>query len=262
MDTEQLAQFTRDGLVRFPGVIEPGAGLADGVWRHLGGRGIARDDPATWPSGQVHDLRGIGAGPELDCGYARALDAFFGAGCWMAPKSRGQVVVTFPEVGPWTLPARVWHTDAAYSEPLDPVWGAVMFVFLEPVKPGSGGTVVVAGSHRVAARFARSRPSVGTEKMAVSRKAFYRSHAWLTALMRDDAEPATRMDRFSTEADLDGLPVRVVELTGDAGDIVLAHPLTAHCAAPNCGDRPRVMRIVRPRRTALSTSLPASRSRR
>jgi hypothetical protein len=246
LDSEQLAQFSRDGFVRFPGAIEPATHVADGVWEHLAGRGIVRDDPSTWPSGPVHHLEGVGGGSELDRGYAVALDALFGSGRWSVPKKRGQVAVTFPDAKTWTLPTRVWHSDAPYTEPFDPVVGALMFVFLERVDRGGGGTLVLAGSHRAAARFAQSRPTVGTEKMAVSRKAFFRSHEWLHALVSDDERPEARMDRFSTEADLDGLPVRVVELTGGAGDIVLAHPLTAHCVAPNCSDRPRVMRIVRP----------------
>ena len=110
-----------------------------------------------------------------------------------------------------------------------------MFEFLERVDAGSGGTLVIAGSHRVAVRFAAACPTVGVEKMATTRKAFLRSHPWLVALMTDDSEPQTRMERFSTETELDGLPVRVVELTGEPGDIVVTHPLMVHCVAPNCG---------------------------
>jgi hypothetical protein len=248
----QREQFARDGLRRFRRAIEPASGLADGVWAHLARRGIVRDDPTTWPSGAVHHLAGVGSSRALERGCAGALDAHFGIGRWTTPRSGGQVVVTFPEPRTWALPTKVWHTDSPYTEPLEPVFGALMFVFLERVARGGGGTLVIAGSHRIAARFAGSRPTVATEKMAVSRKAFFRSHPWLTALTSDDSEPESRMDRFSTEADLDGLPARVVELTGEAGDIVIAHPLTAHCAAPNCGDRPRMMRIARPRVTAVS----------
>jgi hypothetical protein len=46
------------------------------------------------------------------------------------------------------------------------------------------------------------------------------------------------------ETDVDGVPMRVVELTGEPGDMVFCHPAVVHCAAPNCGDRPRFMRIA------------------
>ncbi len=48
------------------------------------------------------------------------------------------------------------------------------------------------------------------------------------------------MDR---ETVVDGVPLRVVELTGEPGDTVFCHPVMVHCAAPNRGTRPRFMRI-------------------
>ena len=250
MSVAELETFARDGLMRFPGAIDDAAGIADRVWTHLAGRGIARDDPTTWPQGAVHQLHGVGSSPGQERGYALALDTVLGPGRWKRNKRGGQVAVTFPTPGPWTLPTHTWHTDAPYTEPLAPVGGALMFAFVERVDAGSGGTLVLAGSHRAAARFAATRPNLRTDKMATTRKAFFRSHEWLAALVRDDFEPTTRMSRFSAEADIDGLPMRVVELTGEPGDIVVAHPLTVHCAAPNCGDHPRMMRIMRPFVTA------------
>jgi ectoine hydroxylase-related dioxygenase (phytanoyl-CoA dioxygenase family) len=38
-----------------------------------------------------------------------------------------------------------------------------------------------------------------------------------------------------------GVDVRVVELHGDAGDVVLLHPHLLHAAAPNSGSAARVM---------------------
>jgi ectoine hydroxylase-related dioxygenase (phytanoyl-CoA dioxygenase family) len=48
------------------------------------------------------------------------------------------------------------------------------------------------------------------------------------------------MDRETT---VDDVPLRVVELTGEPGDMVFCHPVMVHCAAPNRGARPRFMRI-------------------
>ncbi len=38
-----------------------------------------------------------------------------------------------------------------------------------------------------------------------------------------------------------GTAVRVMELTGRPGDVVLTHPWVLHCAAPNTGTHPRMM---------------------
>ena len=55
----------------------------------------------------------------------------------------------------------------------------------------------------------------------------------------DDGE---RIERFMRSAeDVDGIPLRVVEATGDAGDVILVHPLVMHVAAPNNAAEPRFM---------------------
>ena len=38
-------------------------------------------------------------------------------------------------------------------------------------------------------------------------------------------------------------PLRVVELTGEPGDMVFCHPLMVHCSTQNRGTRPRFIRI-------------------
>jgi ectoine hydroxylase-related dioxygenase (phytanoyl-CoA dioxygenase family) len=40
---------------------------------------------------------------------------------------------------------------------------------------------------------------------------------------------------------VDGVSVRVVELTGAPGDVVLMHPWLFHAAAPNCSAAPRMV---------------------
>ena len=45
--------------------------------------------------------------------------------------------------------------------------------------------------------------------------------------------------RKTTE--IGGVPVRVVELTGEPGDVVFMHPWMVHAPAPNGADVPRIM---------------------
>jgi ectoine hydroxylase-related dioxygenase (phytanoyl-CoA dioxygenase family) len=40
---------------------------------------------------------------------------------------------------------------------------------------------------------------------------------------------------------VDGVPVRIVELTGEPGDVVFLHPHLFHAPAPNHGRTPRLM---------------------
>ena len=51
-----------------------------------------------------------------------------------------------------------------------------------------------------------------------------------------------RIERFMSRVeDVDGIPLQVVEATGDAGDVILVHPLVMHAAAPNTATEPRFM---------------------
>jgi hypothetical protein len=45
------------------------------------------------------------------------------------------------------------------------------------------------------------------------------------------------------ETIVQGVPLRVVALTGEPGDMVFCHPAMVHCVAPNRGAWPRFMRI-------------------
>jgi hypothetical protein len=64
------------------------------------------------------------------------------------------------------------------------------------------------------------------------------------ALTGHAPSPADRTAAFmDRETVVDGVPLRVVELTGEQGDMVFCHPVMVHCVAPNRGEWPRFMRI-------------------
>ena len=64
------------------------------------------------------------------------------------------------------------------------------------------------------------------------------------ALTGHAPSPADRIGAFmDSETVVEGVPLRVVELTGEPGDMVFCHPVMVHCVAPNRGTRPRFMRI-------------------
>ena len=64
------------------------------------------------------------------------------------------------------------------------------------------------------------------------------------ALTGQAPSPADRIAAFmERETFVEGVPLRVIELTGEPGDMVFCHPVMVHCVAPNRGERPRFMRI-------------------
>lgn len=104
------------------------------------------------------------------------------------------------------------------------------------LEPGGGGTPQVAGSHRV---IARHLSKTSERDFTTIRDQVLRSHPWFDTLTTTAGD---RSIDLMTESEVDGLPVRVVELTGSAGDLYLTHPWVLHSIAPNTGDAPRMMR--------------------
>jgi ectoine hydroxylase-related dioxygenase (phytanoyl-CoA dioxygenase family) len=165
-----------------------------------------------------------------------ALDQLLGPAGWAEPAHQGQVLVTLPTGEPWSVPHRQWHTDVGFDLPQDELVAVKIWALLGDLEPGGGGTPQVAGSHRVIARYLNTTRE---RDFRMVRDQVLASHSWFRHLTSEDRTNAAEL---MTEADLDGIPVRVVELTGQAGDVYLTHPWILHSIAPNARDTPRMMR--------------------
>jgi hypothetical protein len=253
LTSAQRAEFEGRGFVRLRAAFSraEAAAMEARVWRFLERRyGAQRDAPGSWPAIQATGLRNLRGqhvfepiGGEETTG---ALDDLLGVGAWKRPSHWGSFLVNFPSSGrTWRVPSAVWHTDFSYVAPSGPLFGALLFSFLSDVPPGAGGTAVVAGSHRVIRRFVGARPKRKLEKMKQVRLALLRSDPWLECLAspEEDLERHTRLTTPGCE--VDGVPVQVEELSGEAGDVIVGHPWLLHAGAPNCGERPRLMCVQR-----------------
>jgi len=247
----QRAEFDARGFVRFHAAFdaEDAARMRRVVWAELDRRyGITEHDPATWtigmPSHMSTSKRHRAFAPIGGTVFQEAVDDLLGAGAWTTPAHWGQVMITFPERGAvWTLPSRLWHVDWSYANAPEPLFGVKLFAFFGDVEPRAGGTLVVTGSHRIVERFVGATPTEQRDDYRTCRLRFMRHDPWFGALGRaDDSDPGRTARFMDHEHDIDGVAVRVVELTGRAGDIVLTHPWLLHHAAPNTGAFPRMMR--------------------
>jgi ectoine hydroxylase-related dioxygenase (phytanoyl-CoA dioxygenase family) len=113
------------------------------------------------------------------------------------------------------------------------------------VDPGGGGTLLVEGSHHLAAGILWAAESDGLEADDFDEP--------LTAIQGQKSWPG------------------MVEVVAEEGDVVLAHPLLFHSSNPNHGTRPRVMAqpafsMTEPRRTEggdlCPVEIPLARARR
>jgi hypothetical protein len=223
--------FERDGIVVLPGAFDA-TGMEDEVWGVLGRRyRIHRDAPSTWAPGIFGKLTKWATGRFARVETAPVRDAITDVlgGPWHTLEPWGKPLITFPTPGPWDVPAG-WHLDVPPSTPLTVLR---MFAFVSAVRPGGGGTVLVAGAHRLMAGLDGARSSD-------VRRALADRSPWFADLWRGDG--SDRVERFmGAGEDIDGVRLRVVELTGEPGDVVLWHSTLPHAIAPNCSDRVRMM---------------------
>lgn len=251
LTAEQRQQFDERGYVHIKGAFSRSAAEAMQalVWDTLAEKfGIQKDDSATWSKTDVFKLQALKERPEFKAIGSEitlgVIDDLLGKDSWKRPKDWGQFLVTFPEHTEWTVPED-WHIDFSYSPYTEPLIGLLMFSFFGDVAPQSGGTAVVCGSHRIIAQFIESQPNLLRQKKKNCRIALLKSDPWLVNLSSEESDG----DRIATFMDTDHLinniPVRVAELTGEAGDIVIGHPLLLHTKALNCGKCPRFMLVQR-----------------
>lgn len=247
----QRDAFETDGFVRIPAAFPAAAAMQARVWELLGRRyGVDREDPTTWKGVQPTHLQSFRThsvfepiGSDATLG---AIDDLLGAERRTRPKHWGQFLISFPDGdGPWSVPAHVWHTDFPFVLPPAELQGLLVFSFLSDVPAHAGSTAVVVGGQRVVRNWVESRPREAPLSMKRARREFIQSDPWLRRLS-SKTDDSDRIARFvETGGEVCGVPVRVAELTGEAGDVIVAHPWLLHSPARNCGEQPRMMRVQR-----------------
>lgn len=250
---EQRAEFETLGTTRLRGAFSKAAAaeMETAVWDFLGRRfGALRSDPTTWDVPLASGLQPLRTHPSFAAiggpALRGALDDLLGTGRWQEPRHWGQMLVSFPTPAAAGPSARAgWHTDFPYSLPPDRTVGVLVLVFINRVAAGAGGTFVLSGSPRVVSAYLDRRPHLRSAKMKVTRCALLDSDPWLRAITGDFDAAAWARGLDAAPHELDGVPVAVTELTGEPGDIVLAHPWLLHTPSPNRGETPRFMRVQR-----------------
>jgi hypothetical protein len=143
---------------------------------------------------------------------------------------RPQLMFTLPNAVRWTVPHNIWHLDMPRL-PECGIPGVQVFTFLDRVEQGGGGTLVVAGSHRLlnTGEHIRSKHV----KRRLKREPYFRDLMSKHALDRV---------RFMKEPGSVGdVELQVVELEGRPGDVYLVDMRMLHTLAPNASSVPRMM---------------------
>jgi Phytanoyl-CoA dioxygenase (PhyH) len=220
----EIADFIRDGFVPVRSAVpQPTVDAClDLIWVELAGKGLSRDDPATWttPVASVNCPEG---GPFVAAGTAEPLweayDQLLGPGTWWKRAGVGGAVpVRFPHrADPGDAG---WHVESSF--PAGDTWRAnvrsrdrgllAIFLFTD-VGPVDAPTRLRVGSHADAARVLAGAGEDGL----------------------DGETLAPLVDEASTHR-----PVALA--TGSAGDVFLCHPFVVHAASwPHQGTVPRAI---------------------
>lgn len=249
MTPKQRDEFEETGLLRLAGAVgeRDVRAMRERLWRALRARhGFREDDPRTWtawrPGRLKRELERAGGFPELATPALRdPLDALFGPGRWRPPDRWGVPILTFPTLPTprdWAPPHRFWHVDRPAQASPAPLRSVVVLTLLAPVAARGGGTVAVRGSSRLVRRLRERGELAGRGHSSDVRRSLRRVDPWFRLLWEADRDDRERRLREGTT--VLGVALRLVEITGSAGDVVLMHPWTLHSLSSNARPTPRL----------------------
>jgi hypothetical protein len=217
---EEVYQFIQQGylVVRKVFSRELAERIVPMVWSELD---IDPNNRSAWTSSKVMLRKVL---EEQPCPqiftrrYVGAVDDICGPGRWAATRGVGHWVILLPGFAntPWHPPQHGWHVDISLDHPciVAPGMGLITLELFSDIQPGDGGTAIRVGSHSYLARI-----------LAIARaNRFTERELLLRAL-----------------ADTKHLPI--AEVTGQAGDLLLMHPLTVHAGTDNTGDHARIAAV-------------------
>lgn len=251
LSAQQLQAFADDGLMKIPQAISADEALtmADRIAEYLRSEeSVRRNAAQAWLAERPAGLRPLMKAGVFDAASAEsveiALAEIYGPGRYLRPKSGGRAAVTHKvSDAPWDVPADGWHVDGWPGPQGEDPAGVTVFTVLAPLRPCGGGTLVLAGSYRLLRTDLASM--VGKHRLPAVRRELGERYQWLAELWGPaHGSGGDRRRRYLGEGDvLDGVPVRVVEVTGEPGDAFVMRADTFHTLSPNSLAGPRMMLV-------------------
>ena len=244
LSSAQLEEFSSRGLLRIRQVIERDVALElqSQLWERLAIAGIRPGVPQSWQAlseehlgehiKRTRKMKGMRA---IYNDKSKAIASTMLSTRDVCNDTKPLLLLTFPGkhtyIDQARVPSTLWHTDTPFL-PNGVAYGVILLVFLNRVSTGGGGTMVVAGSHRL---FEQSE-SIVRSKVAKRRLKQY-------PFFRDlfDKRLSNRELFLNREDCVRNVNVQVVELVGEPGDAVFVHGSCLHTLVRNFRDEPRMM---------------------
>ena len=248
LTAEQTEAFRATGIVRVPDAFDAEVALQiqERIWEHLEQNGVVRDEPATWLPERFGGFGGVRQ--QLPVGRLRtprlrgAFDDLLGRSKWTFPERIG-LLVSPPEMPqtPWKIARRDWHWDAGQAGPWSQKEGLFFWCVLGLIPPRSGGTLLLEGSRSLLGEFMAESEA---QSVYSTRERFQEWHPYLRRLFGLD--PADDPDEFLEPfVDEVGRRLRVMEVTGQPGDVIITEPGIVHRIPQHHGSSPRFLSLLR-----------------
>ena len=262
LSPEEVEAFEKRGYLHLKEAFPRAAALEmqEFMWSELERmHGFKRDDPATWNlegwspdrapyrwtmlrlnQSKDHPIYKKLAAPRM----VSALEEVAGEHAASLKQSWGAFTPVFPSRSnaPWNLgDGGEW---GCYADPQVP-WSMGVITFFSDVRPQGGGRLLVEGSHRLVRAFHdRLNPGQLLDGRHLPVREFCERYPFFAELTGKEPDRGDRVRRYMEETtEVDGVELRVVELTGEPGDAVFYNrSLISSNAARNLTDTPVFMR--------------------
>ncbi|MYD43584.1 MAG: hypothetical protein F4W90_06795 [Gammaproteobacteria bacterium] len=243
LSDRDIEQFDETGLLKVKQAFAPetAAEIRSLLWERFAKWGITRGAPETWQSLDAATIRNVMKSTRrvrsLPAIYNNHSDAIASQLTRSndIEKVKPLLLLTFSgqheHIEDEVVPSKIWHLDTP-NLVNGAIAGVIALGFVNHVRPGGGGTMVVAGSHR----FFNASTSAVTSKIA---KRKLRKHRYFSELF---SKGTANRDRFLEQAEcVEDIEVKVVELTGEPGDVYFVNGSLLHTLTRNYLDDPRMM---------------------
>ncbi len=257
LSPEQLKQFADAGVVKLEGLLAPSVTqtLLDEIQAGASEHGMYRDgdwhcEPAAWPAAAPDWAKKAtqDALPSVETEIIQSVVDQLMAGI---PQHRNyqsaQLLFTLPNGPQWTVPHSMWHLDMPRLND-GSMPGVQMFAMIDDVLPGGGGTLVVAGSHRLI-------NDEGYVKLKEVKKKLLKYDFFEQLLSADDS--IDRNAFLSPGMQADEVALQVIELCGSRGDVFFTDLRVLHTLSRNAREQPRIMATRRFHSTAAEFTAPS-----
>ncbi len=247
LTAEQRTLFEERGVLELRGAVDPRvvADLRERLLAFVAARKLApsgsESSHTIHPSATAPVVKALSFEQLWGAAVLEVIDDLLGPGRWHLPKQAGQVLaLAYPSGATWRLPHATWHLDYMAPGAARSLPGVQLFLCVDRIEPRAGATLMASGSHRLIDAIRRRNGPAWPGRSAEVRKQLQREVPWLRELWSRSTD-VDRVARFMERAtSFDGVELRVIEATGEPGDVIAMHPWMLHAASPNHGTRPRM----------------------